>query len=141
MLNKFYDLPPFHLSSLVWRSGGGGDYIFSGFGETNCGYLQNVTYLPCFPFLRVRTLSILPVFYLMTSHIKSSNIHYFCPSSDQQNPRDKLIASAKYPPGTIRRKRRTAPQSPRNSACPFSSMVHYTPVAQEKISVHCTTLC
>ena len=65
---------------------------------------------------------------------------FLCPSSDQQNPGRKLIASAKFETGTIRRKRRTAPQSPRDYACPFPSVVHYTSVEHEKISVQCTAL-
>ena len=43
------------------RAGGGslqGDYIFSQFGETNCGYLQNVTDLTYFLFLHGRTLTV-----------------------------------------------------------------------------------
>ena len=63
----------------------------------------------------------------------------------------KQIASAKYRTGIVE-KRRSAPQIPRNSVSPFSSVVHYTPVAEEKKSVtpygctvmlrlHCTTNC
>ena len=63
----------------------------------------------------------------------------FCLSSDQQNCREKLDCFRQISNWDLR-KRRSAPRSPRMSACPFSSVVHYTIVAQEKISVQCTVL-
>ena len=180
-------------------------HIFSGFGETNCGHMQNFTdqqhewlltlhhqqkiyplaavllkpqpvrrspwqvlacydqrtaafkNLPLHPYVRrspwqvhdstsvvlsvftwsyFDCSSMLPVFCswwdMTTFHKKECKIDYFfCPSSDQQNPREKIDRSRRMS-NRDHRKRRSARQSPRNSACPFSSVVHYTPVAQEK---------
>ena len=51
------------------------------------------------------------------------------------------VASAKYQTRTI--EKRSAPQSPRNYSCPFSSVYHYTPVARQYIRtavwVYCAT--
>ena len=111
--------------------------------------IQHLTY---FPFLPTRTLTIispccnLPVFCswdMMTFHKKLCKIHYVWPQFwSTKWSGGRKSASAKYQTGTIE-KRRSAPQSPRNSACPFSSFVHYTPVAEEKVSVPpygCTVL-
>ena len=68
-----------------------------------------IPHLTYFPFLQNRTLTVcpccnLPVFCswdMMTFAKNHAGSIIFCPSSDQQNLREKLIASAKYQTGTI----------------------------------------
>ena len=95
MLTSFYDLPLFHLSGFCARVGESG-YTFFGFGETNCSYLRNITDLTYFPFLRGRTFTVRPclkVLYQKSWWLppkKQARSIVFCPSSDQQIPREKM---------------------------------------------------
>ena len=66
--------------------------IFANFHRSDVLSVSSWSYFDC--------SSILPVFYLMTSHNQARSI-IFCPSSDQKIPGRKLIASAKYQTGTI----------------------------------------
>ena len=96
MFNSFYDLPLFHLSGFCVRLGESG-YIFSGFGETKCSYLQNITDTSrTFRFFVVVLLLFVHVWKFYTRSLddfpkkKQARSIVFCPSSDQQIPREKM---------------------------------------------------
>ena len=92
---------------------------------------QHLTY---FPFLHCRTLTARPCCQFSVlmgldgfpQKIKQEPL-FFAPVLTNTISGIKLIASAKYQ-NRDHRKRRSAPQSPKNSACPFSSVVHHTPL-------------
>ena len=91
-----------------------------------------IPHLTYFPFLQSRTLTVrpccnLPVFCswdMMTFHKNHARSIIFCPSSDQQNLRDKIECLCQIS-NWDHSKQRSVPQSPRNFACLFSLVVHY----------------